>query len=347
MNPNHRWYRGSVYKSLRHRDSLETEIRSGADMREACTPGMNRKRVVGGEWASFGGHQWTRTSVSCRKRAVRGGWSGRRKGGSDIDWRHIWIQSATGSSATTRSMSRVPFESQPTSRRTRTPSISSPLPNPLNYPATLAATRPLQIARPPSRSSTPSNAAFSSSSPAFSSPNRPHRPQRSDLRPRQPSDYSASERTSTSSRIVNDLNARERRDSSSTTLSDASIQHRPIGSISLPTKPRLDHPHPTTSELPGSPFSSTTPSPALSVAMAAFRDAGEASFRRRELPNGNDEGNYELDRRLEVERERARQDRIKERMPYRKPTAKTQTGGIDGQSKTLILYGPRHASTIY
>lgn len=230
--------------------------------------------------------------------------------------------------------------SQTPSRRTpsRTPSISNPLPNPLNYPTSLPPTRPLQIARPPSLPSTPSNAPFSS-------PNRPHRPQRSDLRPRQPSDHSASERTSTSSRIVNDLNARERRDSSSTTLSDASIQHRPIGSTSLPTKPRLDPSRSTTSESPGSPLSST--SPALSVAMAAFRDAGETNFRRRELANGNDGGNYELERRLEIEREKVRQDRIKERMPYRKPTARTKTGEIDGQSKALIFYGPPHASTTY
>ncbi|KAF8445773.1 Sec8 exocyst complex component-specific domain-containing protein [Boletus edulis BED1] len=216
-------------------------------------------------------------------------------------------------------------ETQPTSRRARAPSISSPLPNPLNYPTSLPATRPLQIARP----STPSNTTFSSASspkaPPFSSPNRPHRPQRSDLRPRQPSDYSASERTSTSSRIINDLNTRERRDSSSTTLSDVSIQHRPIGSISLPTKPRLDPPRSTTSELSVFPLSSTTPSSAMTAAMAAFRDAGEPNFRRRELANGNDENNYELGRRSEAERERARQDR----MPYRKPTVKTKSGEID------------------
>lgn len=235
--------------------------------------------------------------------------------------------------------------SQSTPRRTRTPSISisSPLPNPLNYPTSLPTTRPLQIARP----STPSSAAFSPKSPPFSSPNRPHRPQRSDLRPRQTSDHSASERTSTSSRIVNDLNTRERRDSSSTTLSDASGQHRPIGSISLPTKPRLDLPRPATSELSGSPPSSTTASPALSAAMAAFRDAGETNIRRRELANGNDEGNYELERRSEVEREKARQDRIKERMPYRKPTAKAKTGEIDGQSKALIFDSSRNATVTY
>ena len=227
--------------------------------------------------------------------------------------------------------------SQPTPRRTRTPSISisSPLPNPLNYPTSLPTTRPLQIARP----STPSNPK----PPPFSSPNRPHRPQRSDLRPRQPSEgYSTSERTSTSSRIVNDLNTRERRDSSSTTLSDASVQHRPIGSTSLPTKPRLDPPRSATSE---SPLPSTTASPALSAAMAAFRDAGETNFRRRELANGDDEGNYELERRSEVEREKLRQDRIKERMPYRKPT--TKTGEIDGQSNALIFYTSWNAVTTY
>lgn len=228
-------------------------------------------------------------------------------------------------------MSRVPFGSQPTSRRTRSPSISSPLPNPLNYPTSLPPTRPLQIARPPSIPSTPSNdTSTSPKAAAFSSPNRPHRPQRSDLRPRQPSDHSASERTSTSSRIVNDLNARDRRDSSSTILSDTSIQHRPIGSTSLPTKPRLDPPRSVTSESPGSPLSSNMASPALSAALVAFRDAGETNFRRRELTNGNDEGNYELERRLEVEREKALQDRIKERMPFRKPTPRAKTGEIDG-----------------
>jgi exocyst complex component 4 len=63
--------------------------------------------------------------------------------------------------------------------------------------------------------------------------------------------------------------------------------------------------------------------------MAAFRDAGETNIRRRELANGNEEGNYELERRSEAEREKARQDRIKERMPYRKPTANAKTGEID------------------
>lgn len=88
-------------------------------------------------------------------------------------------------------------------------------------------------------------------------------------------------------------------------------------------------------------------SSALSTAMAAFRDAGEISVRRRELANGNDESNHELERRLEVEREKARQDRIKERMPYRRPTAKAETGEIDGQSKALIFYSLRYAVMTY
>lgn len=298
--------------------------------------------VVGGASSSFGDHQCTRTSLSCRKSAVRGGCKGTRNGGNDMNECRTWSQSTSWS--TTTIMSR---ETQPT-RRTRTPSISNPLPNPLNYPTILPTTRPLQIARP----STPSNTTFSSSSstspkaPPFPSPNRPHRPQRSDLRPRQPSDYSASERTSTSSRIVNDL-TRERRDSTSTTLSDASIQHRPLGSTSLPTKPRLDPPRSATSELSVSPLPSTAASTALSAAMAAFREAGEANFRRREPANGYDEDSYELERRSEVEREKVRQERIKERMPHRKPTAKARTGEIDGESETLLYTVPRPRTTAH
>ncbi|KAF9231597.1 Sec8 exocyst complex component-specific domain-containing protein [Melanogaster broomeanus] len=103
----------------------------------------------------------------------------------------------------------------------------------------------------------------------------PHRPQRSELRPRQASDYSASEQASTSE--------------------ESGI----------------------------SPVSPSTTSPALSAVMAAFRDAGEASARRR----GTDELDYERGRRMEEEM--IRQERIKERMPYRKPTGKAKAGDID------------------
>lgn len=81
--------------------------------------------------------------------------------------------------------------------------------------------------------------------------------------------------------------------------------------------------------------------------MAAFSSAEETNFRTRGLANGNVDGNHELERRLEVEREKARQDRIKERMPYRKHTAGAKTGEIDGQFKTWIFFSPRHATASY
>ncbi|KAF9242326.1 Sec8 exocyst complex component-specific domain-containing protein [Melanogaster broomeanus] len=226
-------------------------------------------------------------------------------------------------------MSRVPAFPLEPQRRTRTPSISRPIPNPLNYPTSLPSTRPLQITRPPSHPTTPSNGTFTSSSPKpsiTSSPKGPHRPQRSELRPRQASDYSASEQASTSSRLTNDLNGRERHDSSSTTRSDASIHQRPAnGTVYLGNRPALDPRSVTNvSEESGiSPVSPSTTSPALSAVMAAFRDAGEASARRR----GTDELDYERGRRMEEEM--IRQERIKERMPYRKPTGKAKAGDID------------------
>ncbi|KAF9229101.1 hypothetical protein BS17DRAFT_771020 [Gyrodon lividus] len=227
-------------------------------------------------------------------------------------------------------MSRVPTFPLESQRRTRAPSISNPIPISPNYPTSLSTTRPLQIARPPSRPTTPSNSTFTASSPkasAISSPKGPHRPQRSELRPRQASDYSASERASTSSRITNE---RERRDSSSTTRSEASIQQRPAnGSVSLKNKSRFDPPRSATNEGPGaSPISPATTSPALSAVMAAFRDAGEASARRRELARGTDEFK-ERERKMEVERQKVRQERIKERTPYRKATGKAKAGDID------------------
>ncbi|KAI6007185.1 Sec8 exocyst complex component-specific domain-containing protein [Pisolithus albus] len=109
--------------------------------------------------------------------------------------------------------------------RNRTPSVSTS--NGHSLPVlSLPSTRPLQITRPPSRPVTPRS--------TFSSPKGPVRPQRSELRSRQPPDYSTAERASTSSRVAYDYNGRDRRDSS----------------ISVAT------------------------SPALSAVMAAFKDAG-------------------------------------------------------------------------
>ncbi|KIJ68218.1 hypothetical protein HYDPIDRAFT_106370 [Hydnomerulius pinastri MD-312] len=92
---------------------------------------------------------------------------------------------------------------------------------------------------------------------------------------------------------------------------------------------RLDPPRSATNDSSISPISPATTSPALSAVMAAFKDAGDASARKRTMTNGTDEFDYERHRRMEVEREKARQERMKERMPFRKPTGKAKAGDID------------------
>ncbi|KAG1757763.1 Sec8 exocyst complex component-specific domain-containing protein [Suillus lakei] len=190
-------------------------------------------------------------------------------------------------------MSRIPtFPLEPTG-----------VPSQNNSNGSYPTTRPLQIARPPSRQAAPSNNTFASSSPkgsGFSSPKGPLRPQRSELRPRQVSEHS--ERASTSSRAtqLDDYAARDRRDSSSTTRSDSSAAPQyHNGSIGTANnRPRVDIPL-------SSAYDETSPTtPALASVMAAFREAGA---RKRAMTN----------------------ERIRERMPYRKATGKAKAGDID------------------
>ncbi|KAG2350162.1 hypothetical protein BDR05DRAFT_978965 [Suillus weaverae] len=187
-----------------------------------------------------------------------------------------------------------------------------------------STTRPLQIARPSSRQAAPSNNTFASSpkGSGFSSPKGPLRPQRSELRPRQISEHS--ERASTSSRAtqLEDYAARDRRDSSSTTRSDSSaaLQYH-NGSIGTANnKPRVDIPQ-------SSAHDETSPTtPALASVMAAFREAGA---RKRAMTNGSEDIAYEKEKQREKELEMRRQERIRERMPYRKATGKAKVGDID------------------
>ncbi|KAG2120691.1 Sec8 exocyst complex component-specific domain-containing protein [Suillus discolor] len=212
-------------------------------------------------------------------------------------------------------MSRIPtFPVEPTG----VPSLN-------NSNGSYPTTRPLQIARPPSRQAAPSNNTFASSSPkgsGFSSPKGPLRPQRSELRPRQVSEYS--ERASTSSRAtqLEDHAARDRRDSSSTTRSDSSAAPQyHNGSIgTADNRPRVDISR-------SSAHDETSPTtPALASVMAAFREAGA---RKRAITNGNEDTAYEQERQREKELEMRRQERIRERMPYRKATGKAKAGDID------------------
>ncbi|KIK30358.1 hypothetical protein PISMIDRAFT_87500, partial [Pisolithus microcarpus 441] len=151
------------------------------------------------------------------------------------------------------------------------------------------------------------------------------RPQRSELRSRQPPDYSTAERASTSSRLAYDYNGRDRRDSSSTMRSDASVSQRFHNGSVAENRPPLDVSLGSMDEVPATSPVFVATSPALSAVMAAFKDAGT---RKRGMTNeGREES--ERERKAEMERQRLRQERIRERMPGRRPTGKAKAGDID------------------
>lgn len=193
-------------------------------------------------------------------------------------------------------------------RRVRSPSLSNG-----NGPAPPAAngTRPLQIARPPSRPTTPSNSGFISSSPRGAPPpSGPSRPQRSELRSRG-SDYSAS----TSSY----------RDSTATDVS-ASYRARP-GASSTPNTPANSRPTPQRLRSAPTDDEQTTPT-ALTSVMSAFQSAGT---RRRGMTNGSEDMDYARERREEAEAEKLRQQRIRDKAPGRRLNGKARAGDIDGR----------------
>jgi exocyst complex component 4 len=68
--------------------------------------------------------------------------------------------------------------------------------------------------------------------------------------------------------------------------------------------------------------------PALASVMAAFREAGA---RKRAMATGSEDIAYEQEKQREKELEMRRQERIRERMPYRKATGKAKAGDIDGE----------------
>jgi exocyst complex component 4 len=73
--------------------------------------------------------------------------------------------------------------------------------------------------------------------------------------------------------------------------------------------------------------------------MAAFKEAGA---RKRSMTNGSGDTAYEQEKQREKEKEMMRQERIRERMPGRKPTGKAKAGDIDGKQfdhvDTAMLY---------
>lgn len=73
--------------------------------------------------------------------------------------------------------------------------------------------------------------------------------------------------------------------------------------------------------------------PALASVMAAFREAGA---RKRAMTNGSEDIAYEQEKQREKELEMMRQERIRERMPYRKATGKAKAGDIDGEESVHL-----------
>ncbi|KAG5635065.1 hypothetical protein H0H81_012546 [Sphagnurus paluster] len=209
-------------------------------------------------------------------------------------------------------MSRAP----PFPTRRRSPSIngatiSSPTPF---SPGLSSGTRPLQISRP-ERSATPSNASIPSQSPRAATLNPgsggPSRPQRSELRTRA-SEYEHSEPSF--------------RDSISTTLSDVSISQRSrAGASTSPNTPTKNKKRPQHLQSPNEEGNATTPT-SLTSALSAFKSAGS---RRRAMTNGSDEIDHQIERQNEIEAEKARQQRIRDKVPGRRLNGKVRAGDID------------------
>lgn len=73
---------------------------------------------------------------------------------------------------------------------------------------------------------------------------------------------------------------------------------------------------------------------ALSSVVSAFQSAGS---RRRAMTNGSDDAEYEKARQQELEDEKRRQQRIRERAPGRKATGRANAGDVDGMSSAAFL----------
>jgi exocyst complex component 4 len=218
------------------------------------------------------------------------------------------------------SRQQAPFPTS-SARRPRSPAQTN------GYDAestSFSSTRPLQISRP-SRPHTPSNSSLMNGSPRGQgavSPSGPSRPQRSELRSRQVSEYSNSDQTSGSSRPRRTAD----RESVSTTRSDASLGNA--------YRKRTGSPSTTTTRANpkskgNAPVETSPISPSSMAAIMAFQNAGQ---RKRAQTNGSDDYEYEREKKREREQEMLMQQRIREKAPGRRPNGKARAGDIDGTS---------------
>ncbi|TFK36881.1 Sec8 exocyst complex component-specific domain-containing protein [Crucibulum laeve] len=212
-------------------------------------------------------------------------------------------------------MSRAP--PFPTRRRSPSQTSGNPYATQSSSAPGNASTRPLQFSRPPSRPTTPSNSSLAPSSPGYGPPPNtapigPSRPQRSERRNRA-SEYSASERASTSSQDPY-------RDSVHTARSDNGLPGR--NGATIPSeRPKLQR----LQSVPSEDGADTTPT-SLTSALSAFQSAGS---RRRKMTLDEEDVEYQRERENEIEAEKARQQRIREKAPGRKANGSARKGDID------------------
>ncbi|KAH8099379.1 Sec8 exocyst complex component-specific domain-containing protein [Cristinia sonorae] len=208
-------------------------------------------------------------------------------------------------------MSKAPLT--PGSRRPRTPNgndydVSIPVPS---------STRPLQINRPPTRPATPSSSNTASQGsprmPDYSLPNGPSRPQRSGLRSRQVSEYSE-DGGSIDSRSTRDSRIRESTEVPMARVNNVSSSSKAVNGRSRPGKN------------PTSPTSGDELSPTSSAAIAAFQSV--ITRRRTNTRDDVMDDEYEKAREREMEVQKVRQKRIRDKMPSRK-TGRHKPGDID------------------
>lgn len=224
-------------------------------------------------------------------------------------------------------MSRnAPF---PTRRRAPSNAASN---DPYNSQPTSAPgsnTRPLQVPRSPSRPTTPNSSSYVSGSPQYSAPLSapigPLRPQRSELRARV-SEYSNSERGSVAS---NDQYPR-----GSLEGSRADARGYSGSQPNTPQSARTTRtPRATNGAYPPESADINTPT-SLGTVLSAFKSAGS----RKNTAEGED-AEYWRDREKEIEAEKARQQRIRERAPgLRARQGSTRGGEIDGRYPTHLDY---------
>lgn len=214
-------------------------------------------------------------------------------------------------------MSRAQL-SLPTTRRPRTPNGNNYDPESGSLPT---STRPLQINRPPTQPTTPtsSNTVLPASPRAqeFTISNGPFRPQRSGLRSRQVSEYSE-EGVSIDSRSTRDSRIRESMDVSTSRLNNISTTSKVVNGRPRPSRDP---------SLPLSPASETDMSPTSAAAIAAFQSV--ISRRRANTRDGIMDEEYERAKVKEMEVQKVRQKRIRDKMPSRK-TGRHKPGDIDG-----------------